>query len=417
MKPNLSDPSLISQGKKNLALAESQMLALMNLRSKFSKEKTFKGVRIGMALHVTKETGVLVRTLRDGGADVAIASCNPLSTQDDVAAALNKEGVKVYGHKGESRKEYYDYLNKVVAFKPQVTIDDGCDLLHLIHTKRKDLLKNMIGGCEETTTGVIRLRAMEKAGELKYPVIAVNDNDTKHLMDNYYGTGQSTIDGILRATNVLIAGKTVVVAGYGDCGKGVAMRAKGLGANVIVTEVEPFPALQAYMDGHRVMPMESAAPLGDIFVTVTGNLEVIRAEHMKKMRSGAIMANSGHFDVEIDTAALIKISSKREQIRPFMEKFTLKNGRDIFLIAEGRLVNLAAAEGHPSEVMSMSFCGQALAVEYLLKKAAGLKPGVHLLPAELDTKIARLQLSAMKVKIDTLTARQKKYLSGWESGT
>lgn len=417
MKPNLSDPALISQGKKNLALAESQMLALMKLREKFHKEKPFKSVRIGMALHITKETGVLVRTLRDGGADVAIASCNPLSTQDDVAVALNKEGVKVYGHKGESRKVYYDYLNKVVDFKPQITIDDGCDMLHLIHTKRKELLKNMIGGCEETTTGVIRLRAMAKAGELKYPVIAVNDNDTKHLMDNYYGTGQSTIDGILRATNVLIAGKTVVVAGYGDCGKGVAMRAKGLGAKVIVTEVEPFPALQAYMDGHSVMPMEAAAPLGDIFVTVTGNCEVIRAEHMKKMKSGAIMANSGHFDVEIDTAALNKISSKREQIRPFMEKFTLKNGRDIFLIAEGRLVNLSAAEGHPSEVMSMSFCGQALAVEYLLKKAAELKPGVHLLPAELDTKIARLQLTAMKVKIDTLTARQKKYLSGWESGT
>lgn len=420
MKPNLSDPSLITQGKNNLALAESQMLALMKLRERYKKEKTFGGIRIGMALHITKETGVLVRTLKDGGAEIAISSCNPLSTQDDVAAALAKENIKVYGYKGESRKEYYEYLKKVVAFNPQITIDDGCDLLNLIHKNRKDLLKKMIGGCEETTTGVIRLRAMEKAGELKYPVIAVNDNDTKHLMDNYYGTGQSTIDGILRATNVLIAGKTVVVAGYGDCGKGVALRAKGLGAKVIVTEVKPFRALQAHMDGHLVMPMDAAAPMGDIFVTVTGDCEVIRAEHMKKMKSGAIMANSGHFDVEIDLPALVKISCRREKIRPFMEKFTLKNGREIYVIAEGRLVNLSAAEGHPSEVMSMSFCGQALAVEYLLKArstASTLKPGVHLLPAALDEKNAKLQLEAMKVKIDTLTPRQKKYLAGWEEGT
>ncbi len=418
MKLNSQNSQLISQGRKNLALAESNMQALMELREKFKRDKTFKGVRIGMALHITKETGVLVRTLKDGGAEVAIASCNPLSTQDDVTAALAKEEVNVYGYKGESKKDYYSFLKKVAAFKPHVTIDDGCDLVNELHKKGNEkLLKNVIGGCEETTTGIIRLHSMEKAGKLKYPIMAVNDNDTKHLMDNYYGTGQSTIDGILRATNVLIAGKTVVVAGYGDCGKGVAMRAKGLGANVIVTEVKSFRALQAHMDGHRVMPMADAAPLGDIFVTVTGNCEVIRSEHMQKIKSGAIMANSGHFDIEIDKKSLKKIAVKREQIRPFMEKFVFKSGKELYLIAEGRLVNLAAAEGHPSEVMSMSFCGQALAVEYILNNSAELKPGVHLLPENLDVKIAKLQLQAMNVKIDALTARQKQYLAGWKEGT
>jgi adenosylhomocysteinase len=417
MKKILNNPELITQGKKNLELAEKNMSALMTLRARFKKAKTFKGVRIGMALHITKETGVLVRTFVDGGAEVAIASCNPLSTQDDVAAALAKEGVQVYGYKGETRREYYDYLKKVIASKPHITIDDGCDLVTEIHRRHKGLIRDMIGGCEETTTGILRLRAMEKDDALKYPIIAVNDNDTKHLMDNYYGTGQSTIDGLLRATNVLITGKTVVVAGYGDCGKGVAMRAKGLGANVIVTEVKPFRALQAEMDGHRVLPMADAAPLGDIFITVTGNRDVIRTEHMRKMKSGAIMANSGHFDIEIDAAGLKKISTKKVQVRPFMREYTLKGGKVLYLIAEGRLVNLSAAEGHPSEVMSMSFCGQALAVEYLLKKAGKLKAGVHMLPESLDEKIASLQLSAMDVKIDKLNAKQKEYLSSWQIGT
>lgn len=413
MKP----AQLIQQGRKNLELAEKSMSALMKIRSDYSKRKTFKGVQIGMALHITKETGVLVRTLRDGGAEVAIASCNPLSTQDDVAAALKKEGVNVFGYKGETRAEYYNFLKKVVQTKPHITIDDGCDLVTEIHTNHRSLLKDLIGGCEETTTGVIRLRAMEKAGKLDYPIIAVNDNETKHLMDNYYGTGQSTIDGVLRATNVLIAGKTVVVAGYGSCGKGVALRAKGLGARVIVTEVQPFRALQAAMDGHAVMTMEKAAPLADIFITVTGNCEVLRKEHFKSMKSGAILANSGHFDVEIDVPSLAKMSKKKRRVRPFLDEYTLPNGRVLYVVGEGRLANLAAAEGHPSEVMSMSFCGQALAVEYLLKHQGELSPGVHLLPPEIDVKISKLQLLAMGLSIDALTPRQKKYLSGWEEGT
>ncbi|MBU0667855.1 adenosylhomocysteinase [Patescibacteria group bacterium] len=408
---------VIEQGRNNLELAEKNMTALMKLRADFSKRKPFKDVRIGMALHITKETGVLVRTLRDGGAQVAIASCNPLSTQDDVAAALAHEGTAVYGHKGETRKQYYDYLKKVIAFKPNITIDDGCDLVTEIHKNHRSLLKGMIGGCEETTTGIIRLRAMEKAGALMYPIIAVNDNDTKHLMDNYYGTGQSTIDGILRASNVLIAGKTVVVAGYGSCGKGVALRAAGLGARVIVTEVKPFRALQAAMDGFSVMPMRKAAPLGDLFITVTGNCEVLRREHFRVMKSGAILVNSGHFDTEIDLPALGSLAKKRRRVRPFLDEYSLPSGKIVYLVAEGRLANLAAAEGHPSEVMSMSFCGQALAVEYLLKKRGGLAPGVHLLPEEIDLKISRLQLSAMGVSIDKLTEKQNKYLSGWQEGT
>lgn len=408
--------TLVPQGRKNLELAELNMSALMQHRYRLKKTKPLKGVRIGMALHITKETGVLVRTFVDGGAYVAIASCNPLSTQDDVAAALAAEGVAVFGYKGETTREYYSYLKKVVATKPHITIDDGCDLVTEIHLNKPELLKNMIGGCEETTTGVNRLHAMEKAGDLKYPIIAVNDNDTKHLMDNYYGTGQSTLDGLLRATNVLLAGKTLVVAGYGSCGKGVALRAKGMGANVIVTEVQNFPALQASMDGHRVMPMSEAAPLGDIFITVTGNCEVLRKEHFRKMKSGAILANSGHFDLEIDVLGLKKLASKVRRVRPFVDEYTV--GKNVlFVIAEGRLVNLSAAEGHPSEVMSMSFLGQALAVEYLLKNKGKLKPAVHTLPASIDDKIARLQLDAMKVSIDTLTARQKEYLAGWKEGT
>lgn len=415
----MTEKQLVQQGRNNLELAEKHMVALMKLRADFARRKPFKGARIGMALHVTKETGVLVRTLIDGGARVALTSCNPLSTQDDVAAALRKEGVEVYGYKGESRSEYYRFLKKVLAAKPNVTIDDGCDLVTEIHTNKRELLKDLIGGCEETTTGVIRLRAMEKEGKLEYPIIAVNDNDTKHLMDNYYGTGQSTMDGILRATNLLIAGKTVVVAGYGSCGKGVALRAKGLGARVIVTEIDPFRALQASMDGHMVMPMEKAAPVGDLFVTVTGNRDVLRKEHFLKMKSGAVLANSGHFDIEIDVPTLAKMSSKKKRVRPFLDEYVLgsRTSKSLYLVGEGRLANLAAAEGHPSEVMSMSFCGQALAVEYLLKHEGKLQPAVHLLPPEIDTKISKLQLAAMGATIDTLTPEQKAYLAGWQEGT
>lgn len=413
----MTQHELETQGRKNLELAEKNMAALMKLRSDYSKRKPFKGIRVGMALHITKETGVLVRTLRDGGAHVAIASCNPLSTQDDVAAALKKEGAAVYGYKGESRREYYSFLKKVIASRPHITIDDGCDLVTEIHKNHRSLLKSIIGGCEETTTGVVRLRAMEKAGKLEYPIIAVNDNDTKHLMDNYYGTGQSTIDGILRASNMLIAGKTVVVAGYGSCGKGVALRAKGLGARVIVTEVKPFRALQAVMDGHMVMQMDKAAPLGDLFITVTGDCDVLRREHFRRMKSGAILANSGHFDIEIDVPALAKMARKKRRVRPFLDEYTLAGGKTLYVVGEGRLANLAAAEGHPSEVMSMSFCGQALAIEHLLKHRGKLPPGVHLLPPEMDVKISRLQLTAIGVSIDTLTPRQKKYLASWQEGT
>lgn len=420
---DLKDKKLIQQGKMNLELAERNMVALMSLRTRFSKEKPFKNIRIGMALHVTKETGILVRTLIDGGAKVAITSCNPLSTQDDIVAALNAEGIEVYGYKGESKQDYYRFIRKVIDFKPHVTIDDGCDLVSEIHTHHPHLIKDIIGGCEETTTGVIRLRAMELDKALKYPMIAVNDNDTKHLMDNYYGTGQSTLDGLMRAANMLFSGKTVVVAGYGDCGKGVALRAKGLGARVIVTEVKPVRALQACMDGYTVMPMQKAAPLGDIFITVTGDCEVIRPEHMKLMKSGVILANSGHFDIEIDLPGLEKIATKKRRIRPFLDEYTLSAGSSkllpkvIFVAGEGRLVNLAAAEGHPSEVMSMSFCGQALAVEYLLQNKGKLEPRVYQLPKALDEKIASLQLQANGVQIDHLTPRQKKYLSSWQEGT
>jgi len=421
---DFSDKNLIRQGKMNLELAERSMSALVSLRADFAKRKPFKGLRIGMALHVTKETGVLVRTFRDAGAEVAITSCNPLSAQNDIVAALRNEGIKVYGQKGETRKEYYSYIKKVLEIRPNITIDDGCDLITELHTRRKDLLKNMIGGCEETTTGILRLKAMEKGKVLACPVIAVNDNDTKHLMDNYYGTGQSTLDGIIRASNVLFAGKTVVVAGYGDCGKGVSLRSKGMGARVIVTEVRPFRALQARMDGFEVMPMNDAAALGDIFITVTGDCDVIRPEHVRKMKSGTLMANSGHFDVEIDVAGLKKMANKVRRVRPFLDEYTIggKGGagtaaKVVYVAAEGRLVNLAAAEGHPSDVMSMSFCGQALAVEYLLKNKGKLEARVYTLPPAIDEKISRLQLTAMDVKFDKLTEKQKKYLSSWQEGT
>ncbi len=410
--------SLLDQGRLNIELAERNMQALGAIRTRFTKEKPFKGLKIGMALHITKETAVLVRTLRDGGAQVALCSCNPLSTQDDVAAALAKDtGVKVFGHKGESTKEYYAYLQKVLDFEPQLVIDDGCDLVTALATRECKKAARVIGGCEETTTGVLRLRAMEKEGVLPFPMIAVNDNQTKHLMDNLYGTGQSTLDGILRASNVMLAGKTAVVAGYGSCGKGVALRLRGHGAQVIVTEVDPFRALQAVMDGFRVLPMKKAAPLGDLFVTVTGDVDVITSAHAKLMKDGAILANSGHFDCEIDVKGIRGAAKKTRLIRPFMEEFLLSSGKRIFVLAEGRLVNLAAAEGHPSEVMSLSFCGQALACEYLVKQQKKLGNKVYSLPEEMDQDIARLQLKATGVEMDHLTAKQKKYLKSWSHGT
>ncbi|MEK6853849.1 MAG: adenosylhomocysteinase, partial [Nanoarchaeota archaeon] len=349
--------------------------------------------------------------------DVAICSCNPLSTQDDVAAALAKSCIKVFGYKGETKEDYYKFINAVIATKPNITIDDGCDLVTEIHNKHPELIKDIIGGNEETSTGVIRLKAMEKDGALKYPVIAVNDNKTKHLLDNYYGTGQSALDGIIRGTNILFAGKDVVVAGYGDCGKGVSQRAKGLGANVIVTEVNHFRALQAKLDGFRVMSMQEAAKIGDIFITVTGNKHVIKIEHINQMKDGAILANAGHFDAEIDYAGLKKMATKVKEIRPLVEEFTLKNGNKMFALANCRLVNLSLAEGHPSEVMSTSFCGQALAVEYLVKNKGKLPVAVITLPEEIDDNIARLQLEAMGVRIDSMTNEQKKYVESWKEGT
>lgn len=414
----VKDPSLAEQGRLNLEIAEKRMGALMHLKSIFTKEKPFKGLTIGMALHVTKETGVLVRTLVAGGAKVAITGCNPLSTQDDIVAALATEkDVLVWAYKGESKEDYYKFLNAVIETKPEIIIDDGCDLVTEIHTKHAKLLPDMLGGCEETTTGIVRLHAMQKEGVLKIPIVAVNDNKTKHLMDNYYGTGQSTFDGILRSTNLLIAGKTVVVIGYGSCGKGVALRANGLGAQVIVTEVDNFAALQAVMDGHRVMPMSEAASLGDLFITVSGDLHVIRLEHMEEMKDGAVLANSGHFNHEIDIETLEKKASRKRRVRHYLDEYLMKSGRVIYIAGEGRLVNLASAEGHPSEVMSLSFCGQALSCKYLVDNKGKLPAGVVTLPPEIDDYIAGLQLKAMDIKIDTLTPEQKKYLASWQEGT
>ncbi|MBI2143695.1 adenosylhomocysteinase [Candidatus Woesearchaeota archaeon] len=413
----VKDISLAEQGMKNIEFAEREMGALMKVKERFAREKPLKGLRVGMALHVTKETAVLVKTLIAGGAEVAISGCNPLSTQDDVAAALAKSGIKVFAYKGETKEDYYKFINAVISEKPNITIDDGCDLVSEIHNKHTGLINDIIGGCEETTTGVIRLKAMEKDGALKYPVIAINESDTKHLMDNIKGTGQSTIDGILRATNVLLAGRNFVVCGYGNCGKGVAKRAQGMDAQVIVTEVDPFRALQAVMDGFRVMPIKEAAKIGDIFVTVTGNKNVIDVEHMRLMKDGAILANSGHFDAEININGLRKVAKNARKIRQFMDEFTLDNGGKIFILGEGRLINLAAAEGHPSAIMSMSFCNQAMACEYLAKNKGRLKPAVHLLPPGKDDEIARLQLEAMGVKLDEMTEEQKKYGESWKEGT
>jgi adenosylhomocysteinase len=352
-----------------------------------------------------------------GGARVALTSCNPLSTQDDVAAALAEEGVLIWAYKGETKNDYYKFLNAVIDAKPDITIDDGCDLVTEVHTKRTEALSHLLGGCEETTTGIIRLHSMERDGALKIPMIAVNNNKTKHLFDNFYGTGQSAWDGILRSTNILVAGKTIVVCGYGSCGKGVSLRAQGLGANVIVTEVQSLAALQAAMDGFRVMPLLDAASLGEIFVTVTGDLHVIRLEHIERMKDGVILANAGHFDSEIDLKSLEASARRKRRVRHFLDEYLLPSGKVVYVAGEGRLVNLASAEGHPSEVMSMSFCGQALACEYLVKNRGKLPPRVLDLPAEVDELVARLQLEEMGIAIDTLTPAQKKYLGSWQEGT
>jgi len=381
------------------------------------QDKPLKGITLGACLHVTSETGVLVETLTAGGANVALCGSNPLSTQDEVAAALAEEkGISVYAWRGETTEEYYWCVNKVVDHKPMITLDDGADLVSTLHKKRTESLKGVNGGTEETTTGVMRLRAMEKAGALKYPIIAVNDAYTKYLFDNRYGTGQSTIDGIIRATNVLLAGKNFVVCGYGWCGRGLALRAKGMGASVIISEVHPVRALEAVMDGFRVMPMDKASTIGDIFVTTTGDISVIRKEHMLKMKDGAILANSGHFNVEINIPDLDDISSFKRTIRPNLEEYRLKDERKLYLLAQGRLVNLAAAEGHPSEVMDMSFANQALCVEHLTKKEK-MEPKVYSVPKEIDELVAKLKLRAMGVEIDELTEEQKKYIATWESGT
>src|SRR5512136_2089190 len=412
----VKDKSLAPQGHLQIEWAAKHMPVLNQIKSRFTKEKPLKGLTLGGCLHVTKETAVLAETLAAGGAKVVLCGSNPLSTQDDVAAALAEEGVHVFAWRGQNTQEYYSCIDKVLDFEPVITLDDGADLVGTLHNKKPEALKNVKGGTEETTTGVVRLRAMEKDGSLKYAIVAVNDAYTKYLFDNRYGTGQSTMDGIFRATSVLIAGKNFVVGGYGWCSRGIAMRAQGMGANVIVTEVQPTRALEAAMNGLRVMPMSEAAPLGDIFVTATGDLNVIRKEHMQKMKDGAIMCNSGHFNVEISIPDLESLSKGKRTIRPNMEEYTLKDGRKLFLLAEGRLVNLAAAEGHPSEVMDMSFANQALCAESLAKQSK-MEPKVHAVPKQIDESIAELKLKSMGVNIDKLTEEQQKYLSTWEMGT
>ena len=412
----VKDPSLAPKGSLLVEWASMHMPVLNQIERRFRQERPLAGVMIGACLHVTKETAVLVRALVSGGADVALCASNPLSTQDEVAAALAEQGVHVYAWRGETAEEYYWCISKVIDHAPLITLDDGADLVSTVHLKRSEALGNIKGGTEETTTGVIRLRAMEKAGALKYPIIAVNDAYTKYLFDNRYGTGQSTIDGIVRTTNVLLAGKNLVVCGYGWCGRGLARRARGMDANVIITEVDPVKALEAVMDGFHVMSMEKASAVGDIFVTATGNVDVIRKEHMFKMKDGAILANSGHFNVEISLPDLESISSSKRTIRPNLEEYRLQDGRKLYLLAEGRLVNLAAAEGHPSEVMDMSFANQALCVEYLAKRGK-MEPKVYSVPKEIDELVASLKLRAMGVEIDELTEEQRRYVATWEAGT
>jgi adenosylhomocysteinase len=415
MDYKVKDLSLAEQGKKQIEWAEMHMPALMEIRKQFEKEKPLKGIRISAVLHVTKETAVLVKTLKIGGAEVALAGSNPLSTQDDVAAALVEEGIHVFAWRGENEKDYYDNIREILKYEPQIVMDDGGDLHAYIHENMKDL--QILGGTEETTTGVIRLKAMEEEKVLRYPVIAVNNAFTKYLFDNRIGTGQSTIDGILRATNILIAGKIVVVAGYGWVGRGIANRMRGMGARVIVVEASPLRALEAVMDGFDVMPMSKAAEIGDIFVTATGNINVITKEHIMKMKDGAILANSGHFNVEIDVKGLREVAKSVRNIRPYLDEYTLPNGKRVYLLADGRLVNLAAAEGHPSEVMDLSFSNQALSVRHLVQNHDKLEKKVYNVPREIDETVAMLKLKSMGIEIEKLTAAQIEYMKQWRYGT
>jgi len=418
MDYHIKDINLAEKGQLRIEWAEQTMPVLRLIRERFSKGKPLSGVCIGACLHVTTETANLMRTLKAGGAKLALCASNPLSTQDDVAAALVKyDEIPVFAIKGEDRDTYYQHIESVLATKPMITMDDGADLVSTIHSKHQELLKQITGGTEETTTGVIRLRSMAQDKVLGYPIIAVNDAMTKHLFDNRYGTGQSTIDGILRATNRLLAGSVFVVCGYGWCGRGLAMRAKGMGAKVVVTEVNPLRALEATMDGYQVMPLAEAAKIGDFFVTVTGDMNVIRKKHFLLMKDGAILANSGHFDVEIEKKSLQKMAKSIRRIREFVDEYVLENNRRIYLLGEGRLINLAAAEGHPSSVMDMSFANQALTAEYLVKEESKLEKKVYSVPENLDREIARLKLKSMGIEIDSLTPEQEKYLSSWEMGT
>ena len=415
---DVKDLNLAAKGKLRIEWANQWMPVLQIIRKRFLKEQPLKGIRISGCLHVTTETANLAITLRDGGADLVLCASNPLSTQDDVAASLVKDyGIPTYAIKGEDKDTYYSHIVSALDHKPQITMDDGADLVTMILSKRQDLVPGVLGGTEETTTGVIRLRSMANEGVLKFPIVAVNDADTKHFFDNRYGTGQSTLDGILRATNLLFAGLRVVILGYGWCGRGVAMRAKGLGADVIVTEINPTKALEATMDGFRVMPMADASRIGDVFIAVTGNKSVVAGQHFRLMKDGAVVANSGHFNVEIDIPALEKLAVAKRQTREFVDEYTLRGGKKIYLLGEGRLINLAAAEGHPAVVMDMSFADQALSAEYMVKNAKSLEPKVYPVPADIDQNVARLKLQSLGVSIDTLTREQAKYLASWSEGT
>ena len=415
---DVKDIALAEGGRRRIQWAEREMPVLRQIHERFVKEQPFKGLRVSACLHVTTETANLMRTLHSGGAEVVLAASNPLSTQDDVAASLvSHDEIRVYAIKGEDNETYYKHIHATLDVEPHFTMDDGADLVSVLHKDRRPLLDGVQGGTEETTTGVIRLRAMAADGALNYPIIAVNDAMTKHFFDNRYGTGQSTIDGIVRATNILLAGKTFVVAGYGWCGRGLAMRARGMGSNVIVTEIDPLAALEAVMDGFRVMPMNDAAALGEIFCTLTGDLNVIDAAHFERMKDGAIVANSGHFNVEINIPALEDMATEKRRPREFIDQYIMKDGRHINLLGEGRLINLAAAEGHPASVMDMSFANQALSLEWLLQHADELEKRVYTIPEELDREIARLKLEAMEIEIDTLTEEQVEYLASWEEGT
>jgi adenosylhomocysteinase len=414
---DIKDISLYKEGRLKIEWAKTQMPVISYIKEKFKNEKPLKGIKISACLHVTSETANLLLALKEGGADIALCASNPLSTQDEVASALVKYGISVFAKRGESKNEYYNHIHSALEIEPHITMDDGADLVTTVHTKQKRLIKNIIAGTEETTTGVIRLKNMANKNVLQYPIIAVNDANTKHLFDNRYGTGQSTIDGILRATNILIAGLNVVVCGYGWCGRGVAMRARGMGANVIICEIDPVKALEAVMDGFKVMPLKEAAKIGHIFITVTGNTKVITKEHFKSMRNGAILANSGHFNVEIDIPALENLAKNKRRIRNLIDEYTLENNKKIYLLAEGRLVNLSAAEGHPACVMDMSFANQALSVLYLVRNGNKLEKKVYPVPKEIDNEVAILKLKSMGINIDKLTKEQKKYISSWEIGT